>query len=124
MQSFVSQDFELHWRLFDEMMNRFKLNANETAKAAGVSRVLLSRFRHGKADLGGAKLMALILNLPPEPRAWYLSQLFGYSPDVSLRALLAKARPEEQAEALTLIAELVVRNHHQALRTDELAKAG
>jgi transcriptional regulator with XRE-family HTH domain len=124
MQNFVTQeDFELHWRLFDEMMNRFNLNANETAKAAGVSRVLLSRFRHGKADLGSTKLITLLLNLPHEPRSWYISQLFGSRPDTSLRSVINQSSSDEQLEALSLIAEALASKNRKNIDTAELAEA-
>lgn len=122
MQNFVTQeDFELHWRLFDEMMNRFNLNANETAKAAGVSRVLLSRFRHGKADLGSTKLITLLLALPSEPRTWYISQLFGTSPDTNLRSVINQSSSAEQLEALSLIADALASKNRK--NTDPVEKA-
>ncbi|WP_026736128.1 helix-turn-helix domain-containing protein [Fischerella sp. PCC 9605] len=124
MQNFVSVDgLDLHWRLFDEMMNRFNLSVNETAKAAGISRVVLSRFRHGKADLGAAKLIALLLVVPQEARMWYLSELFGVIPSHSLRSMIAQAPPEEQAEVLRLMADLFVSNNRTTANTAELAKA-
>jgi transcriptional regulator with XRE-family HTH domain len=121
---FVSQEeFDLHWRLFDEMMTRFNLSVTDTAKAAGISRVVLSRFRHGKADLGAAKLIALLLVLPPEARIWYVSELLGVSPNTSLRSQIFKAPPEEQADALCLLANIFATNTRKGKDSVELAEA-
>jgi hypothetical protein len=124
MQNFVTEEnFELHWRLFDEMMNRFNLNANETAKAAGVPRGLVSRFRHGKADLGSTKLITLLLALPHEPRTGYISQLFGSRPDISLRSLINQSSSDEQLEALRLIADALASKNRKNIDPVELAEA-
>jgi transcriptional regulator with XRE-family HTH domain len=125
MQSFVSQeDFKLHWRLFDEMMNRFNLNATKIAADAGISRVILSRFRHGKADLGAAKLIALLLVLPQEARTWYLCELFGVKAEgTSLRTMVEVAAPEEQVEVLRLIADSLAKTNLKASTTNELPQA-
>ncbi|BAZ36665.1 hypothetical protein NIES4101_25850 (plasmid) [Calothrix sp. NIES-4101] len=124
MQNFVSQEeFDLHWRLFDEMMTRFNLSVTDTAKAAGISRVVLSRFRHGKADLGASKLIALLLVLPPEARIWYVSELLGVSPNTSLRSQIFKAPPEEQADALCLLANIFANNTRKEKDSVELAEA-
>ncbi|MBF2064323.1 MAG: XRE family transcriptional regulator [Calothrix sp. C42_A2020_038] len=125
MQSFVSQEnFESHWRLFDEMMNRFNLNATKIAADAGISRVILSRFRHGKADLGAAKLIALLLVLPQEARTWYLCELFGIKTEgTSLRTMVEGAAPEEQVEVLRLIADSLAKSHLKNFGTNELPQA-
>jgi hypothetical protein len=41
-----------HQRLFDEMLERFELNARSICDAAGISEVVLSRFRNCRNDLG------------------------------------------------------------------------
>jgi transcriptional regulator with XRE-family HTH domain len=127
MQSFASKaEFDMHWRLFDEMINRFNLCVTEIAETAGVSRVMLSRFRHGKADLGAAKLIALLLVVPHEARMWYVSELLGISPGTSLRNLIAQAPPEERVEALRLIADSFDRYNHKPesdVEAVELAEA-
>ncbi len=66
MQSLVTQQIEPHQKLFDEMLNRFNLSAKVVGEAAGVSEVMISRFRRGKMDLGSAKLIALLASVPLE----------------------------------------------------------
>jgi transcriptional regulator with XRE-family HTH domain len=107
MQSFVTQPIEPHQKLFDEMLNRFNLSAKAIAEAADVSEVMVSRFRRGKVDLGAAKLIALLANIPQEAREWYLSQLLGVKLGTSLRLLVVSASPQEKAEALKLITNWV-----------------
>jgi transcriptional regulator with XRE-family HTH domain len=123
MQSFVSEKTQRYQQLFDEMMNRFNLEAKTTAEQAKVSEVMLSRFRRGKADLGASKLIALLLAVPVEARLWYLSELFGQEPGVSLRSLIAEAPPEQQAEVLRLIADIFVNNSREATDSVQLFKA-
>ncbi|OKH52453.1 transcriptional regulator [Calothrix sp. HK-06] len=125
MQSFITQEnFESHWQLFDEMMNRFNLNATKVAADAGISRVILSRFRHGKADLGAAKLIALLLVLPQDARTWYLCELFGVKTEgASLRTMVVQAAPEEQVEVLRLIADSLAKNNLKNSSTNELPQA-
>ncbi|WP_460199920.1 XRE family transcriptional regulator, partial [Scytonema sp. NUACC21] len=91
-------------QLFDEMFDRFNLSARVVAKQAGVSEVLISRFRKGKADLGTGKFLALLGVVPMEAREWYLSQLLGAKPGVSLRMLVSSASPVERVEIINLIA--------------------
>lgn len=122
MQSFVSQTTQRYQQLFDEMMKRFNLEAKATAEQAEVSEVMLSRFRRGKADLGASKLIALLLAVPVEARVWYLSELFGQKPGVSLRSLIAQAPPEEQAEVLRLIADIFANHNREATNTVQLLK--
>lgn len=105
MQSFVTQQIEPHQKLFDEMLNRFNLSAKVLGEAAGVSEVMISRFRRGKVDLGTAKFLALLANAPQEARDWYLSELLGVKPNVSLRSLILSASPEDIEEILHLLAE-------------------
>ncbi|AUB41880.1 Lambda repressor-like, DNA-binding domain [Nostoc flagelliforme CCNUN1] len=123
MQSFVSEKTQSYQQLFDEMMNRFNLEAKKTAEQAKVSEVMLSRFRRGKADLGASKLIALLLAIPVEARVWYLSELFGQRTGISLRSLIAEAPPEEQAEVLRLIADIFVNNSREATDPVQLLKA-
>jgi transcriptional regulator with XRE-family HTH domain len=85
------------------MFDRFNLSAKVVAKQAGVSEVLISRFRKGKADLGTGKFLALLGAVPTEAREWYLSQLLGAKPGVSLRVLVSAASPVERVEILNLI---------------------
>ncbi|MBR8832534.1 MAG: XRE family transcriptional regulator [Stigonema ocellatum SAG 48.90 = DSM 106950] len=121
MQSFVSENSQLYQQLFDEMMKRFHLEAKATAEKADVSEVMLSRFRRGKADLGASKLIALLLAIPAEARMWYLSELFGVSPGHSLRSLIAQAPPEEQAEALRVIADIFANHSRETAEPVNLA---
>jgi transcriptional regulator with XRE-family HTH domain len=114
MQSFVTQPIEPHQKLFDEMLNRFNLSAKAIAEAADVSEVMVSRFRRGKVDLGAAKLIALLANVPQEAREWYLSQLLGVKLGTSLRSLVVSASPQEKAEALKLITNWVQETCAQA----------
>lgn len=123
MQSFVSKNSQSYQQLFDEMMKRFHLEAKATAHKADVSEVMLSRFRRGKADLGASKLIALLLAVPVEARMWYLSELFGVSPSHSLRSLVAQAPPEEQAEALRVIADVFASNSRVTTEPVKLVKA-
>lgn len=103
MQNFVTEETPLYQQLFDEMFDRFNLSAKVVAKQAGVSEVLISRFRKGKADLGTGKFLALLAAVPTEAREWYLSQLLGAKPGVSLRVLVSAASPVERVEILNLI---------------------
>jgi transcriptional regulator with XRE-family HTH domain len=103
MQNFVTEETPLYQQLFDEMFDRFNLSAKVVAKQAGVSEVLISRFRKGKADLGTGKFLALLGAVPTEAREWYLSQLLGAKPGVSLRVLVSAASPVERVEILNLI---------------------
>ncbi|BAY50203.1 hypothetical protein SAMD00079811_78320 (plasmid) [Scytonema sp. HK-05] len=103
MQNFVTEETPLYQQLFDEMFDRFNLSAKVVAKQAGVSEVLISRFRKGKADLGTGKFLALLGAVPTEAREWYLSQLLGAKPGVSLRVLVSAASPAERVEILNLI---------------------
>ncbi|WP_017654894.1 hypothetical protein [Fortiea contorta] len=104
MQNFVTEETSLYQQLFDEMFDRFSLSAKVVAKQAGVSEVLISRFRKGKADLGTRKFLALLGAVPMEAREWYLSQLLGAKPGVSLQKLVSTASPVEKVEILNLIA--------------------
>lgn len=105
MQSFVTQQVEPHQKLFDEMLNRFSLSAKVLAEAADVSEVMISRFRRGKVDLGAAKLLALLSNVPQEAREWYLSELLGIKLNTSLRTLILSADPTDIEEILRLLAD-------------------
>jgi len=104
MQSFVKQEIETHQRLFGEMLVRFGINAKELAETAGVSEMMVSRFRNGKTDLGSSKLLALLANVPEEASEWYLSQLIGVKPKASLRTQFIAASSRERAEVLNLVA--------------------
>ncbi len=104
MQNFVTEETPLYQQLFDEMFDRYNLSAKVVAKQAGVSEVLISRFRKGKADLGTGKFLALLGAVPIEAREWYLSQLLGAKPGVSLRKVIYAASPVERVEILNLIA--------------------
>ncbi len=122
MQSLVTQQIEPHQKLFDEMLNRFNLSAKVVGEAAGVSEVMISRFRRGKMDLGSAKLIALLASVPLEARDWYLSQLLGVKPGTSLRSLVLAASPQEKAEILNLIAGWVM-EHRETTNTASFAEA-
>ncbi len=108
MQSFVTQQVEPHQKLFDEMLNRFSLSAKGLAEASDVSEVMISRFRRGKADLGAAKLLALLSNVPQEAREWYLSELLGIKLSTSLRSLILSASHDEVEEVLHLLADWAI----------------
>ncbi len=124
MQSFITEDSEPYQKLFDEMMKRFNLEAKTISQKAGVSEVVLSRFRRARADLGASKLVALLLAVPPEARSWYISELFGQTPGTtSLRSQVAQAPPQEQAEVLRLMADLFESSKRQVTEADELAIA-
>ena len=107
MQNFVKQEIELHQKLFSEMLDRFGISAKPLAETAGVSEVMVSRFRNGKVDLGAAKLIALLGNVPYEAREWYLSQLLGVNLKTNLRSLILAASPQEKAEMLNVLADWV-----------------
>jgi transcriptional regulator with XRE-family HTH domain len=104
MQSFVTESTSRYQQLLDEMFDRYKLSAKAVSQQSGVSEVLISRFRKGKADLGTGKFLALLAAVPVEAREWYLSQLLGAKPGVSLRILVSTASPVEKVEILNLIA--------------------
>jgi hypothetical protein len=90
--------------LFNQMLERFQLNARLICQASGVSEVMVSRFRNGNVDLGSSKFVALIQSLPPEAKDWYLSQLFGSVPRETVRSLIESASPKEKGEILIMIA--------------------
>ncbi len=116
MQNFVTEQMEPHQRLFDEMLNRFNISARDISEAAGISEVMISRFRRGKADLGTTKFLALLAVVPDEAKEWYVSHLLGTKPKSNLRALILQASPKEKAEILVLIADwLQDRNNTEQL---------
>ncbi|MEI2579965.1 hypothetical protein [Scytonema sp. PRP1] len=53
--------------------------------------------------MGTGKFLALLGAVPMEAREWYLSQLLGAKPGVSLRVLVSAASPVERVEILNLI---------------------
>lgn len=123
MQSFVKQEIEPHQKLFGEMLDQFGISAKPLAESAGVSEVMVSRFRNGKVDLGAGKLIALLESVPHEAREWYLSQLLGASLKTSLRALVLSATPQEKAEALRLIAAWVTETRETTDEMGQMAEA-
>ncbi len=100
MQNFVTEEATLYQQLFDEMFDKFNLSAKVVAKQAGVSEVLISRFRKGKADLGTGKFLALLKAVPIEAREWYLSQLLGAKPEGSWRMFISAASIVERLEII------------------------
>ena len=120
MQSFITQQVEPHQKLFDEMLNRFGLSAKALAEVADVSEVMISRFRRGKVDLGAAKLLALLSNVPQEAREWYLSELLGVKPNTSLRALILSASEDDIGEILHFLAArwVAIKDHQPSESSD------
>lgn len=108
MQSFVNESIELHQELFDEMFNRFELNAKVIGEVSGVSEVMISRFRKGRTDLSSKKLISILNNVPSEAKEWYVSQLLGGKPKGSLRSIVENASEKEKAELLILIGSSLV----------------
>ena len=108
MQKFVTQKIETHQQLFDEMMNCFNISAKELAEAAGISEVMLSKFRRGKADLGMAKFLSIFAVIPDEAKEWYVSRVLGINPKASLRSQIIAASPQEKAEVFNALAIWVV----------------
>lgn len=118
MQNSVTEQMELHQKLFDQMLNRFDIPAKQIAETAGISEVMISRFRRGKADLGTTKFLAMLAAIPDEEaKDWYVSQLLGTKPKVNLRSLVLEASPQEKAEVLNVIAGWVVQkpNHTESV---------
>ncbi|BDA71512.1 hypothetical protein CAL7716_056780 [Calothrix sp. PCC 7716] len=111
MQQIITENVELHQKLFDEMLTRFNISAKDLAHTAGISEVMLSRFRRGKADLGMSKFLPIISAVPEEAKNWYVSQLLGTHPKASFRTWIESAPIEERAEALRLLADLVTRTY-------------
>ena len=115
MQNSVTEQMELHQKLFDQMLNRFDIPAKQIAEAANISEVMISRFRRGKADLGTTKFLAMLAAIPDEEaKDWYVSQLLGTKPKVNLRSLVLEASPQEKAEILNVIAGWVVQKPNHA----------
>jgi len=110
MQEIVTQGMETHQKLFDEMLERFKISAKEVAELTGISEVTLSRFRRGKGDLLTTKFLNLLLVLPEDAREWYISQLVGSKPKASLRSQIIAASPQEKAEVFNALAVWVVQS--------------
>lgn len=121
MQSFVTETIEPHQKLFNEMLNHFNLNAKAIAGAAGVSEVMVSRFRNGRMDLGSAKLLALLACVPDEAREWYFAKLMGVKSGISLRAIVLSATAQEKAEVMRLITGLVLENLNSVQTEQETA---
>ena len=115
MQSFVNESIELHQELFDEMFNRFGLNAKVIGDVSGVSEVMISRFRRGRTDLSSKKLISILNNVPSEARDWYVSQLLGEKPK-------GNASEKEKAELLILIGSSLV-GSNQNKRSNSLPQA-
>ncbi|KYC34890.1 hypothetical protein WA1_50145 [Scytonema hofmannii PCC 7110] len=113
MPNITHEPIEPCQKLFDEMLKRFNISAKDIAEVADISEVMVSRFRNGKADLGASKLFALLFAVPIDAQKWYISELFGFIPDGSLRSLILKAPLTEQAEALRLIADLFLMNNRE-----------
>ncbi|MBW4600507.1 MAG: XRE family transcriptional regulator [Calothrix sp. FI2-JRJ7] len=109
MQQIITENVELHQKLFDEMLTRFNISAKDLARTAGISEVMLSRFRRGKADLGMSKFLAILTAVPEEAKNWYVSQLLGTKPKASLRTWIESAPMEERAEALCVLAEAIAK---------------
>lgn len=122
MQTFVTETIEPHQKLFDEMLNQFNLSAKAIAATAGVSEVMISRFRRGKMDLGSAKLITLLACVPDEAREWYLAHLLGVKAGTSLRSLVLSASPQEKAEVLKLIAGWMLETR-APIETEQIAEA-
>jgi transcriptional regulator with XRE-family HTH domain len=110
MQEIVTQNMEMHQKLFDEMLERFDISAKEISQLIGVSEVTLSRFRRGKADLLTTKFLSLLLVLPEDAREWYVSRLVGSKPKTNLRSLVIEASPQEKAEVFNALAVWVVQS--------------
>jgi hypothetical protein len=106
--------------LFDEMLERFELNARLICETSGVSEVMVSRFRNGNVDIGSSKFVALIQSLPPAAKDWYLSQLFGSAPKYSLRSLIDSASPKEKGEILIMIAMSMQADDTEVIKPTEL----
>lgn len=123
MQQIFTEKVETHQELFDEMLNRFNISARDLAVAAGISEVMVSRFRRGKADLGTAKFLALVAVIPEDAKSWYVGQLIGIKPKVNLLSCIASAPVEEQAEALVLLASKFASANHKTTGLVSLPQA-
>jgi transcriptional regulator with XRE-family HTH domain len=108
MQEIVTQKNRAHQKLFDEMMKEFNISAKELAEAAGISEVMLSNFRRGKADLGMTKFLDVFAVVPDEAKEWYFSRVLNFKPKASLRSQVLAASPQEKAEVLNALAYWVV----------------
>jgi hypothetical protein len=120
-----------HQRTFDQMMNKFHLEARNLAAilvsqgltpSTETAVVLISRFRRGKADLGSARLVALLNGVPVEARQWYLSQVFGVEASVNWRSLLSNLDAQGWSELFAAIAEETA-NQTSSFRTSTEAHA-
>jgi hypothetical protein len=113
------------------MMNKFHLEARSLAAilvsqgltpSTETAVVLISRFRRGKADLGSARLVALLNGVPVEARQWYLSQVFGVEASVNWRSLLSNLDAQGWSELFAAIAEETA-NQTSSFRTSTEAHA-
>ncbi len=104
MQEFVTKKSRAHQMLFDEMMKEFNISAKELALDAGISEVMLSNFRRGKADLSMAKFLDVFAVIPDEAKEWYFDRVLKFKPKASLRSQVIAASPQEKAEVLIAIA--------------------
>ncbi|RUS93789.1 hypothetical protein DSM106972_095480 [Dulcicalothrix desertica PCC 7102] len=113
MQQIITENMELHQKLFDEMMTRFNISGKELAMAIGISEGMLSRFRRGKADIGTSKFLSILGAVPEEAKNWYLSRLLGGTKPktTNFRTWIESAPIEEKAEALRVLAEVVAKTY-------------
>jgi len=67
-------DMHAHEAL-DMTLRVFRLKAKDIAEASGISEDALSRYRHGRKDLYGKNLVAVIVALPEDARKFFFDCL-------------------------------------------------
>jgi len=108
----------------DITLDKFGISAKWLSEKTGVSQQMISGFRRGSQRIYSDSLEKILAGLPTDARNYLLCQLAEVDTNkVDLRSLIVKAPPQEQAEALHLIAEIFAKNVRSNPDTVELAEA-
>lgn len=108
----------------DTTLDKFGISAKWLSEKTGVSQQMISGFRRGSQRIYSDSLEKILAGLPTDAKNYLLCQLAEVDTNkVDLRSLIVKAPPQEQAEALHLIAEIFAKNVRNNTDTVELAEA-
>lgn len=108
----------------DITLDKFGISAKWLSEKTGVSQQMISGFRRGNQRIYSDSLEKILAGLPTDAKNYLLCQLAEVDTSkVNLKLLIAQAPPQEQAEALHLIAEIFAKNVMKNTDQVELAKA-
>ncbi len=108
----------------DKTLDEFDISAKWLSEKTGVSQQMISGFRRGNQRIYSDSLEKILAGLPTDARNYLLCELAEVDTNkVDLRSLIVKAPPQEQAEALHLIAEIFAKNIRNNTDTVEFAEA-